>query len=137
MKKRNQRGFSLIELIIVIVVISILSLIAIARYNSTIDKTRYTTAKYNLRMLHKAQVEFFVSNGRFAEQNEISNKLPQHVLDSDNFYIKTYLINNNSYYAVLYKKNNEPIFCITESGKISKVNNDEPDYIYCHTNSQE
>lgn len=53
-KKRNKKGFTLIELIIVIVIIAILAAIAIPSMIGYIDRARVATAQANCRAVASA-----------------------------------------------------------------------------------
>ncbi|MFN7728571.1 MAG: type IV pilin protein [Bdellovibrio sp.] len=60
MNKSNQRGFSLVELMVVVAIIGILATIAIPRVNKFIAKARQSEAQVNLSSLYTFNKNFFV-----------------------------------------------------------------------------
>ncbi len=64
-RKTNQRGFSLIELLIVLVIIGILAGIAIPRYMSSTVKAKQTEAKQLLQQIYLQERSFFQNNDRY------------------------------------------------------------------------
>ena len=63
--RHDERGFSLIELLIVLVIIGILAGIAIPRYMSSTVKAKQTEAKQMLHQLYLLQRSFFQNNDRY------------------------------------------------------------------------
>jgi type IV pilus assembly protein PilA len=64
MKKRNERGFSLIELLIVVAIIGIIAAIAIPNLLKSQQATRETAALEEVKKIGEAQVLYSVSKGR-------------------------------------------------------------------------
>lgn len=62
---RNQRGFSLVELLIVLVIIGILAGIAIPRYMSSTVKAKQTEAKELLHQIYLLQRSYFQNNDKY------------------------------------------------------------------------
>ncbi|MFT5693076.1 MAG: type IV pilus assembly protein PilA [Oceanicoccus sp.] len=63
MKKQNQQGFTLIELMIVIAIIGILASIAIPQYQIYTQRTEATTSIGGVRTMQLAIQEYFSSQG--------------------------------------------------------------------------
>lgn len=64
---RNQRGFTLIELMIVVGIIGILAAIAVPNFLKFVAKTKRSEAKYNLEAIYKCEISWF------GEYNAFSN----------------------------------------------------------------
>jgi type IV pilus assembly protein PilA len=64
--RKNRRGFSLIELLIVIAIILIIITIALPKLNRARMYSQETAAIGAIRTLHTAQVQFSSQYGRFA-----------------------------------------------------------------------
>ncbi len=64
-KRRAQRGFTLIELMIVVGIIGILALIAIPNFVKFQTKTKQSEAKLNLKAIHTAAAAGFVENSNY------------------------------------------------------------------------
>lgn len=62
---KKQKGFTLIELMIVVVIVAILAAIAIPSYQSHIEKTRRADAKEALTRIAAAQERYFFTNNSY------------------------------------------------------------------------
>ncbi len=62
----NNKGFSLIELIVVVAIIAIISAIAFPAYQDQVRKSRRTDARTALTTIALAQERFFTINGTYA-----------------------------------------------------------------------
>jgi type IV pilus assembly protein PilA len=65
-RRRLNRGFSLIELLIVIAIILIIITIAVPKYNRTQMYMRETAAVAAIQTIHKTQIQYQSQFGRFA-----------------------------------------------------------------------
>jgi prepilin-type N-terminal cleavage/methylation domain-containing protein len=63
---QKEKGFTLIELMIVVAIIAILAAIAIPNFMSFLAKTKRSEAKYNLEAIHKAEISWFGENDFFS-----------------------------------------------------------------------
>jgi type IV pilus assembly protein PilE len=63
--QRRQRGFTLIELMIVVAIVAILMLVAYPAYQEQVRKTKRTVAKGELQSLLARQEQFFVNNRQY------------------------------------------------------------------------
>ena len=63
--KRNQNGFTLLELMIVIAIVSILSLIAIPKFNDAIAQANTARIQSDLQTIDTAIVMYQAQNGKY------------------------------------------------------------------------
>ncbi|MFN4150836.1 MAG: type II secretion system protein, partial [Candidatus Sericytochromatia bacterium] len=61
MKVKNQKGFSLVEIIVTIVILSILISISLFSYNSSINRAKVSSVKSNMKTFQMT-VELFASD---------------------------------------------------------------------------
>lgn len=61
---RRQRGFSLVELLIVVAIVGILTAISVIGYKAVMGGTKESLVRDRLREVAEAQMQFRVSNGR-------------------------------------------------------------------------
>jgi prepilin-type N-terminal cleavage/methylation domain-containing protein len=69
----NEKGFSLIELLVVILVISVLATIAIASYPQMRTKSGDAAAKSDLKNAVIFQENFYSTNQTYADQSELDS----------------------------------------------------------------
>lgn len=62
-KKRNKKGFTLIELVVVIAILGILAAVAIPRFVSATDKARQSTHDANMRTIESAANMYVAEKG--------------------------------------------------------------------------
>lgn len=71
-RKNDQRGFTLIELMVVIAIVGVLAAVAYPSYSDYVTRSKRTTAKSLLVMLADRQEQFFIDNKRYAiDLNEL------------------------------------------------------------------
>lgn len=63
--KQNQKGFTIVELLIVIVVIGILAAITIVAFNGIQDRTKATAKVNDVKSLQKVIELYYAQNGSY------------------------------------------------------------------------
>ena len=70
---RTQRGFSLIELLVVVAVIGIIAAIVIVYIIQAKQAAKGASAISSMRIIHSSETSFRASNGRFGDLTELGN----------------------------------------------------------------
>ncbi len=65
MKKHKEKGFTLVELMIVVAIIAILAVIAIPMYTGYVKKAKITEALTGIDAIKSAEVVYYQKNGAF------------------------------------------------------------------------
>jgi len=78
----GQRGFSLLELLIVMSIIGVLSMIAVPRFNNAIALANTSKVQSDLRTLNTAIVMYQAEKGSYP--TSISTDLKDYIVDVDN-----------------------------------------------------
>ncbi len=63
--RRRERGFTIVELLIVIVVIAILAAITIVSYNGISTRARYSVMQQDIEAMNKAVLLYYADNGKY------------------------------------------------------------------------
>lgn len=69
-RRMNNRGFSLIELLLVLVILSVLAALIMPRFTNRSEKARITAAGADIRTIETALKTFEIDNGRFPTSAE-------------------------------------------------------------------
>ncbi len=80
MLKKNESGFTLVELIVVIAILGILAVIAVPRVIGSMDDAKFTAAEANVRTLNGAVALYLAKDGNKigdlgGDKTEAYNKL--------------------------------------------------------------
>ncbi len=84
--KKDQRGFTLMELMIVIVIIGVLAAIGVPAYKNYVAEARESACKANIRTISTAFHMHYAEEGRYpvsAEQQTIKGALAKYVSNID------------------------------------------------------
>jgi type IV pilus assembly protein PilA len=72
MKRKNTKGFTLIELMIVVAIIGILAAIAIPNFLKFQAKSKQSEAKTNLKAIYTAQTGYYGENNTYNALNHVN-----------------------------------------------------------------
>ena len=72
MNKNSQKGFSLIELLVVITIVGIIASIGVPLYMKAKYAAENSAALRGIRVLSQAQISYFTQYGRYARLNELN-----------------------------------------------------------------
>jgi len=87
----NKQGFTLIELLVVVLIIGILAAVAVPQYQKAVLKSRLVNARISLTALEKAQQEYYLANGEYAEDlSALSVEIPTEIFCRANFFCSIY-----------------------------------------------
>jgi type IV pilus assembly protein PilE len=88
MKKNNQSGFSLIELLLVITILGVISAIGVPSLQKGIKAADNVSAFGTMRTIATIQVGYYSSNGRFARLSELTNTVKNLGTPSGSSYVR-------------------------------------------------
>jgi len=111
----RQKGFTVIELMIVIVIIGVLAAVAIPQYNKYIARTQVAEAFAMLGSVKQALTLYYQENGEFPDQGSPNGKsdalgiLRRNEWSSNTKYIRRlWIINLNGVVRVIFKAPGTP-----------------------------
>ncbi len=85
--KKQKKGFTLVELIIVTVIIGILSIISLPIYQSYVEKARFTEAFSLLRAIADANTHYYLEHGTWCDDiRELDVQIPGNPVRRDNYW---------------------------------------------------
>ena len=74
---KKQKGFTLLELIMVIVIIGILAMLAMPTYFKTVERSRIAEAKKMLGMIRASQLRYYAEHAKFTSSlNDLDIEVP-------------------------------------------------------------
>ncbi|MBQ2313173.1 MAG: prepilin-type N-terminal cleavage/methylation domain-containing protein, partial [Elusimicrobiaceae bacterium] len=65
-KNKKQKGFTLLEILVVVVIIGVLTYLSVPLYHKIVQKADVSDALHNIDMLSGAQSKYYISNGSYA-----------------------------------------------------------------------
>jgi len=75
MKKRNQKGFTIMEMLIVVAIIAILVAIAIPTFNSALTKSKEAADVANIRAAYAEMMMDYMMDGKQLTTEQIKGKI--------------------------------------------------------------
>ncbi len=69
--RQNEKGFSLVELMVTVAILSVLATVAIPMYRNYINRAKQSDAIIGLKAAQMAQEQFFSENNRYASTIDI------------------------------------------------------------------
>lgn len=83
---KRQRGFTLIEVMIVVVIVAILAAVAIPSYQDSVRKTRRADAKEALMRIAALQERYFFTNNQYGTLAQLGLTSTTKVSSQEGFY---------------------------------------------------
>jgi type IV pilus assembly protein PilA len=120
---KGQKGFSLVELLVVIIIIGIIAAIAIPNLLSTLGAANEKAAVGTLRTIHSAQTTYLSREGEYGEIDDLNGAGLLDGLDSTNNvksgYSFSITVGGGQYCAIAEPENqDEKAFGINTSGTL-------------------
>lgn len=94
MKKtmKKQRGFTLVELLIVTAIIAVLATIVTPAALSAIEKSKATAALADIRAYQTATLTYYVSEGAYPDQDDLEKEMSKLGVKNENPWGGTYVL---------------------------------------------
>jgi len=90
-KRQVRDGFTMVELMAVLIILGLLATVVVRNFVGQVDKSKVTTTKANLRLLHSAVNQFYMDNNRYPTEDEGLYALIEPPMDADNWQPGGYL----------------------------------------------
>ncbi len=121
LQKKNNKGFTILELMAVIVIIGLLSAAVSYKFMGAIDKAKVTKTKADLKSLHNAVLQFKMDTGRYPTAEEGLSVLVEDPGDVEGYssdgYLETTSIPKDAwkheYYYQEYPESGKPFVIIS------------------------
>jgi len=115
-KNRDEKGFTLIELIIVTAIIGVLSSVAIPQFSSYRTKSQDAAAKADLRNAATAQEGYFIDRGTYCDTLATLEDILYGLHLSDQVKLDITLANVDSYEMIAYHTSGEISYTLSGPG---------------------
>jgi len=81
----------MVELMAVLIILGLLATVVVRNFVGQVDRSKKTTTRANLRLLHSAVNEFYMNNNRYTTEEEGLYALIEQPMDVENWPVGGYL----------------------------------------------